>query len=74
VTAKKFHNRPVWKMADRMTGGQLADIIRHERKRGMSYDEIMRFLYANYGIEITRTTLIKWGKEIREADEAGEAL
>jgi hypothetical protein len=70
----KFNARPVWKMADKMCGGQLADIIRFERARGQSYDSITRFLAANYGVEIVRQTTMKWCHEIAKADKEGRKL
>lgn len=47
-------------MADRLADGQLADIIAEGRASGLSYDEIGRRLYADFGIEVTRQTLANW--------------
>lgn len=58
-------------MADRLAEGRLAEIITAGRANGLSYDEIGRRLYADYGIEATRQTLANWADDI--ADTAPKA-
>lgn len=70
----KFNARPVWRMANRMCGGQLAEIMRFERARGESYDAISKFLDRTYGVDVTKNTIANWAIEIAKADEKGEAL
>jgi hypothetical protein len=53
-------NSKTFRMADRLTNGRLVEIVAGERQRGQSYDAIVRRLYADYGIEVTRQTLSDW--------------
>lgn len=50
-----------YRMADRLTGGRLADIIAGLRAEDRSYEEITRRLFAEHGIEVTRQTVARWG-------------
>lgn len=51
---------PLYRMADRLAGGELEQVLADMRAQGFSYDEISRRLYANYGIEVTRQTVANW--------------
>jgi transposase-like protein len=59
-------------MADRLTGGRLTEIIAERRARNESLEQIVRELYAEFGIEVTRQTLASWVAQM-EADEAATA-
>lgn len=50
-----------FRMADRLTGGRLADIIAALRAEDRSYEEITRRLFAEHGVEVTRQTVARWG-------------
>lgn len=50
-----------FRMADRMAGGNLAAIIGDLRADGRSYEEVTRRLFADFGIEVTRQTVARWG-------------
>ncbi len=50
-----------FRMADRMAGGKLADIIGALRADGRSYEDVTRRLFADHGIEVTRQTVARWG-------------
>ena len=50
-----------FRMADRMAGGQLAAIIAELRTEGRSYEDVTRRLFADFGIEVTRQTVARWG-------------
>lgn len=49
-----------FRMADRMAGGRLAEVIDEMHVEGRSYEDIARRLYADYGIEISRQTVARW--------------
>lgn len=49
-----------FRMADRLAGGRLAEIISDGRQDGQSLDHIARRLYAEHGIEVTRQTVANW--------------
>lgn len=51
-----------FRMADRLTEGQLTAILTAHRTNGRSYEEISRRLWAEHGIEVTRQTVARWGK------------
>lgn len=47
-------------MADRLTEGRLADILRETRAEGKSYEAIARLLHADHGVVVTAQTLTNW--------------
>jgi intein-encoded DNA endonuclease-like protein len=51
---------PLFRMADRLAGGQLEEALLSMRSAGLSYDEISRRLFADHGIEVTRQTIANW--------------
>jgi IS30 family transposase len=51
---------PAFRMADRMVGGRLLEIVREELAAGRSPEEISRTLYADHGVEVSGTTLRRW--------------
>lgn len=51
---------PQFRMADRLAGGRLIEIIATSRADGLSFDDISRRLFAEFGIEVTRQTLANW--------------
>lgn len=59
-------------MADRLADGRLAQIITEKRADDQSYDRIIRDLYADFGIEVSRPTLLKWARSlgVAESDKA----
>lgn len=50
-------------MADTLTGGKLAEILRQERPR-KSLNRIARGLFADYGIDVTAQTVSNWCDEL----------
>lgn len=61
-------NTATWRMADRLTGGTLADTIRGYRTAGLSPDQIAARLYADHGVEVTGRTLRRWLPELIDVD------
>lgn len=59
---------PRYRMADRMTGGRLAEILAERRARNQSLEQIVRELYAEHGIEVTRQTLASWVQQLEQDD------
>jgi hypothetical protein len=57
-------NSKSYRMADRLTDGRLAEIVARERDSGRSFDAIVRHLYADFGIEVTRQTLSDWAGQL----------
>lgn len=49
-----------YRMADRLAGGQLGQILLQLQARGLAADSIAARLYASYGIETTGTTVSNW--------------
>jgi intein-encoded DNA endonuclease-like protein len=66
-------NTKDWRMADRLAQGRLALIVAEWRSEGQSHEAIVRRLYADFGIEVTRQTLAKWIDGIEKAGVGGEA-
>ena len=64
-------NSANYRMADRLTGGQLARILRACRAAGDSFQDISRRLYADHGAEVTDQTVNNWLAELGQ-DEAAE--
>jgi hypothetical protein len=52
-----------YRMAERMVGGGLLDIVRRELVAGRSPEEISRQLYADHGVEVSGRTLRRWLEE-----------
>jgi len=54
-----------FRMADRLAEGNLsALLVQYRTEEGRSLEEIVRRLYAEYGIEVTRQTLDKWCRSL----------
>ncbi len=64
-------NTATWRMADRLTGGTLADTIRGYRSQGLSPDQIASRLYAEHGVEVTGRTLRRWLPELADTEALG---
>lgn len=54
------YDSPAWRMADRLTGENLDDIVARLLDSGESWSAISRTLKADHGVEVTRVTLAKW--------------
>lgn len=61
---------PAYRMADRLAGGQLAEVLTEHVDAGRSFDQISRILFADYGIEASRPTLESWHRKLTEPSEA----
>jgi len=55
---------PQFRMAQRLAGGKLAELLARYRNENRSFDEIARLLYAEHGIEVTRQTIARWTEEL----------
>ena len=53
-------NSASYRMADRLTDGTLANLLRGYRSVGDSYQTIARRLFAQHGIEVTDQTINNW--------------
>ena len=62
-----------YRMADRLTGGHLAQILRDFDANGMNADAISRQLFADYGVEVSRPTVALWVAEVRSGELDGAA-
>jgi len=51
---------PHYRMADRLTGGQLDAVLADYKSRGLSARQVCNRLYAEHGIEVTHPTAAKW--------------
>lgn len=51
---------PVFRMADNMVGGRLAQIIVGYHADGHSHEHISRLLWADHGIDVSGQTLRRW--------------
>jgi len=51
-------------MADRLAGGDLANIIAASRSKGFSWDSIAARLYADHHIEVTGNTVQSWARQL----------
>ncbi len=51
---------PVFRMADNMVGGRLAEIIVAYHAEGHSHEHISRLLWAEHGIDVSGQTLRRW--------------
>lgn len=63
----------VYRMADRLLQGRLADRLITLRGEGLSFEDISRRLYADAGIEVTGGTLRIWHRELTGEPEAASA-
>lgn len=61
---------PRYRMADRLAGGRLTEILSERRAQNQSLEQIVRELYAEYGIEVTRQTLASWVSQIDTSEAA----
>lgn len=59
-------NTHLWRMADRLAGGELEETIARLRAEGAGHELISKNLYAAYGIEVTRQTLASWCEKLDE--------
>lgn len=53
-----------YRMADRLSGGRLADIISDGRAAGQSFEQIARRLWADFGVEVSQKTLGRWAADL----------
>lgn len=53
-------NSASYRMADRLTDGKLAELLRVYRGAGDSFQTIARRLFADHGIEVTDQTINNW--------------
>ncbi len=58
-----------YRMANRLTGGKLADLLTEYRAAGLSWDDISRRLYGDFGVEVTAVTLQSWASEPATSDQ-----
>jgi lipase chaperone LimK len=66
--------KPLFRMADRLLGGHLADRLAEGRRQGHSWDQLSRELYAEASIEVSPNTLARWASELGiDSDKAGAA-
>lgn len=63
-------NSQLWRMADRLAGGELAETIGKLRSEGVGHELISRRLYADFGIEATRQTVASWCDTLDRAEAA----
>lgn len=55
---------PVWRLADQIVGGNLEQLIRSKRRRGLSYPQIRDELYDEHGLRVSSSSLTRWGKRL----------
>lgn len=51
---------PVFRMADRLVDGNLAQIIVGYHNAGHSHEHISRLLWAEHGVDVSGQTLRRW--------------
>lgn len=51
---------PVFRMADTLVNGRLAEIIVEYHAEGHSHEHISRLLWAEHGIDVSGQTLRRW--------------
>lgn len=61
---------PAFRMADRLTQGRLAELIREGRAADESWDRIARKLDSDFGIDVTSETLRLWFLQMEEEEGA----
>ena len=59
----KLQRGPAFGEANLITGGRLADLIAERRAGGASFEVIARFLFAEYGIEVSSQTVGNWSRK-----------
>lgn len=59
---------PTFRMADRLTDGNLAHILVELRDGGLSWRTMSRHLYDTYGIEASDIVLADWHRRITSTD------
>lgn len=68
------YDSPAWRMADRLTGGDLDDIVAQTYAETGSWRGTEQALRDRYGVEVTRVTLAKWYSHLSPTtDTAGAA-
>lgn len=53
----------LYRMADQVCDGNLAQIISDLRADGLSYGQVAKRLYANHGIDVSGQTVANWCKQ-----------
>lgn len=51
-------------MANRLAGGNLPELLAERRSLGLSWDDIVRQLYTEFGVEVTSETLRQWAEKL----------
>ena len=51
---------PNWRIANRLTGGKLDEIVGARLAEGWAYTRIADYLHAEYGAEVSRVSLRNW--------------
>ena len=51
---------PNWRMANRLTGDRLDEIVAEKQAEGWSWERIARHLHAEHGVEVSRVSLSTW--------------
>lgn len=59
-------NTATWRMADRLTGGKLRELIAGYRAENLSPDQIAARLYAEYGVDVVGRTIRRWIDQLAE--------
>ena len=54
---------PNWRMANRLTGDHLDDIVAEKQREGWSWERIARHLHTAHGVEVSRVSLSTWYAE-----------
>lgn len=62
-----------YRMADRLAGGNLEQILADYRDAGLSSDAVARRLYAAHGIEVTGNTVATWTPPVADSAVEEEA-
>lgn len=57
----------LYRMADRITGGDLRAILTGLRASGESFDTISKRLFAEHGVDVTSQTVANWVAAIERA-------
>ena len=58
------YDSPAWRMADRLTGGELDTIVADLLTDDQSWSAISRTLKTEHGVDVTRVTLAKWYRHL----------
>lgn len=62
----------LWRMADRVSDGTLADSIVHLRAEGASWEHIAQRLHADHHIEVTAVTVADWHRQLTAGSDEQE--